>query len=184
MKPRGTPWDPVGPRRTPWDPVGPCRTPWDPVGLRRTPWDGVQWWFTRQQSRWGFRANRTRGIRPLGTGRSWWRGSTETTRCEVCEQHYSVRLFRGLLPLGEVRGRWPPCTAGAGCTEAMRCRNLLRGTYWYQKDRLLPPPVPLQCLLLTTLNIVPSGKGEMLTRSSSVILKQAVKHIWSKGAIH
>lgn len=64
-----------------------------------------------------------------------------------------------------------------GATEATCCRNLLRGAYWYQEDRLLPPPVPLQCLLLTMLNIVPSGRGEIFTRSSPIILKQALKYI-------
>ena len=84
-------------------------------------------------------------------------------------------------------GSWRSCsrevllfttgTAGTGsCRSHMCCKSLPKGThYTTQVEKSLLPPVPLQCPLLTKLNFMTAGKGEIFTGFLSIITKQAMK---------
>lgn len=121
----------------------------------------VRLWFTRWQS----------SVLEL-LAEIAWRGSREAIHWEVLhQQHCSVKLFKEIPALGAV-----PCATGhhalqeVGAVEAMCCRSLLRGAYWYQEGQLLTFPESFQCPLLTKPNSVQPGK-EIFTRSSSIIAK-------------
>lgn len=76
---------------------------------------------------------------------------------------------------------WPLGTAGTeSCRSHTCCKSLPKGAhYTTQVENSILPLVSLQCSLLTKLNIMKAGKGEVLifTGFISIIKKQAMNSV-------